>query len=344
MPVIDVKNLTKTYRSGVFNKKEVQALTGITLQVEQGEVFGILGPNGAGKTTLIKILMGLIRATSGDAQILNQKVGLQSVRSRIGYLPEHHRFPEYLTAAQALDYYGRLAGMTGAQIKARSPEVLERVGMKEWADHQIRTFSKGMSQRLGLAQAMIHDPDIYFLDEPTDGVDPVGRKEIREVLKTLSEEKKTVFINSHLLQEVELVCERVSIVTKGQVLKTGTMKEITAQTPQVHLVVHDSVERIRDKIKGIMGADYGRETVDESGDGKEVSITLDADDFSKVDQVVDLLRAEKYSLRALERVKLTLEEAFLEAVGGRQVGGSQGNAAAPLKAKIVSPGNKGTES
>ncbi|MDF1666811.1 MAG: ABC transporter ATP-binding protein, partial [Planctomycetota bacterium] len=255
----------------------------------------------------------------------------------------HHRFPEYLTAAQALDYYGRLAGMGGAQIKARSPEVLERVGMKEWADHQIRTFSKGMSQRLGLAQAMIHDPDIYFLDEPTDGVDPVGRKEIREVLKTLSDEKKTVFINSHLLQEVELVCERVSIVTKGQVLKTGTMKEITARTPQVHLIVHDSVERIRDKIKGIMGTDYGRETIDEKGDGKEVSITLDADDFGKVDQVVDLLRAEKYSLRALERVKLTLEEAFLEAVGGRQVGGAQGNAK-PLKATIVKAGNKGTES
>lgn len=343
MPVIDVKNLTKTYRSGVFNKKEVQALTGISLQVEEGEVFGILGPNGAGKTTLIKILMGLIRATSGEAEILNQQVGLQSLRARIGYLPEHHRFPEYLTAAQALDYYGRLAGMSGPDIRARSPEVLERVGMREWADHQIRTFSKGMSQRLGLAQAMIHNPDLYFLDEPTDGVDPVGRKEIREVLKTLSDEKKTVFINSHLLQEVELVCERVSIVTKGQVLKTGTMKEITAQSPQVHMVVSESVEKIRGQIKEIMGGDYGRESVDPTGDGKEVTITLDADDYNKIDKVVDLLRKENYSLRALERVKLTLEDAFLEAVGGRQVGGSQGNATKPMKAKIVKPGKQGAE-
>jgi ABC-2 type transport system ATP-binding protein len=344
MSVINVVDLKKTYKAGRFSNEQVEALKGISLQIEEGEVFGILGPNGAGKTTLIKILMGLIRPSSGRAEILNQPIGQQALRRRLGYLPEHHRFPGYLTGHQALDYYGRLAGMSGSEIRAREGEVLDRVGMKEWANTQIRNYSKGMSQRLGLAQAMIHDPEIYFLDEPTDGVDPVGRIEIREVLKALADKKKTVFINSHLLQEVELVCERVAIVTQGEILKTGTMKEITERRPQVHLVVSQSCEAIRSKITSIMGADYGREAIDPTGNGKEVKITLNADDNGKVDQVVDLIRNEKYSLRAMERVRLTLEEAFLEAVGEtRQVGGSKVKAKI-LKAKVLKAKSRGKES
>lgn len=317
--VIQIDNLTKTYTSGWFTRNKVEALRGVSLSVEPGQVFGILGPNGAGKTTLIKILMGLVRASSGTASIKGIPLGDQNLRRIVGYLPEHHRFPTYLTGAQAIDYYGRLAGLSAAEVRQRQPEVLERVGMIGWENTKVRNYSKGMSQRLGLAQAMIHDPDIYFLDEPTDGVDPVGRAEIRTILQQLSADGKTVFINSHILQEVELICQRVAIMTKGTILKSGSMAEITSHRPQLQMVINKSAKDFWKDLEELFGSDLGDET---PGDNCW-TFTIPADNQENVDKTVDLLRDKKCSVLAMKPIQISLEDAFIEAVGGRQVGGKK---------------------
>jgi len=335
MPVIRLVDLQKTYRSGLFGRKEVQAVRGVSFQVEAGELFGILGPNGAGKTTIIKILMGLISASSGIAEVFGHPAGSQRTRLKLGYLPEHHRFPPYLTGNEALDYYGRLSGMSGAEIKARRGPVLERVGMSSWGETKLRDYSKGMRQRVGIAQALIHDPEIIFLDEPTDGVDPVGRTEIRGILQGLAREGKTVFINSHLLQEVELLCNRVTILSYGEVLRTGTVKELTSGQDQLTVRIDRALGSQRDKIVELVGEP---EHESPSSDGEGFEFELAGLEPGKVDALVDVLRSEGISIRALIPHRATLEEAFLEVVGGRQVGAQQESKAAtsaPVKATKV---------
>lgn len=336
MSVIVIEDLVKTYQSGILSRRKVEAVRGVTLSVEGGEIFGILGPNGAGKTTIVKMMVGLIAPTSGHAEILGHGVGTLALRRKIGYLPEHHRFPGYLTGRQALLYYGQLSGMSPREILAREPEVLELVGMREWADTRLREYSKGMGQRLGLAQALIHDPEVIFLDEPTDGVDPVGRAEIRAVLKELGSRGKTVFVNSHLLQEVELMCERVAILSRGQVLKSGTMKEITSRKPRTTVRIDKPLGDERAALAKLFGDDLGEETVAADGDGKEREFSVPSEDAGRIDEAVDLLRELGFSIRAMIPHKVSLEDAFLEAVGGRQVGGTRTDEQAPaLKAKVV---------
>jgi ABC-type Na+ transport system ATPase subunit NatA len=201
---IAIHDLEKIYRHGLFGRKKIPALKGVSLEVPPGEVFGLLGPNGAGKTTLIKVLLGIVRKSSGSATLRPAEIA----RRQVGYLPEHHRIPHHLTGDTALEYYGSLSGMSQSEIRRRRPDLLKRVGLATWGKTPVKKYSKGMLQRLGLAQAMIHDPQLLILDEPTDGVDPVGRAEIRDVLSELRRQGKTVFLNSHLLQEVELVCDR----------------------------------------------------------------------------------------------------------------------------------------
>src|SRR5688572_4850134 len=220
-PLIDLRNVEKVYRGNVH------ALRGVTMQVHAGEIFGLLGPNGAGKSTLVKIMMTVVKPTRCEGTMLGRPVGHKPTLARVGYLPEHHRFPRYLTGRQALEFYAALAKMKARPRKQRADELLGTVGMTEWGNKKISSYSKGMMQRVGLAQALINDPDLIVLDEPTDGVDPVGRREIRDVLLGLRKQGKTIFLNSHLLSELEMVCDRVAIMVQGQISMQGSLEELT---------------------------------------------------------------------------------------------------------------------
>ncbi len=309
-PVIQVRDLQKTYRSGLLRRRRVDALQGVSLDISPGHIYGLLGPNGAGKTTLIKILLGIVRKTSGVANVLGFTAGQIAARRHIGYLPENHRIPRHLTGNTALEYYGCLSGLSYAEVRRRAPELLDRVGLRGREKDRVSGYSKGMQQRLGLAQAMLHKPDLIILDEPTDGVDPVGRKEIRDVLRGLADGGTSIFLNSHLLQEIELICESVAILTAGRVRQTGSVKELTraiGESPMLFRVATDrataescfegvQVSKVEDTIAGIL------------------DIHAVVPEQEQVDRVVDRLRRNGISLVSMNRRDFTLEEAFLRIV------------------------------
>jgi ABC-2 type transport system ATP-binding protein len=297
VPVILTSNLVKHYG-------RVEALRGVSLAVERGEIFGLLGQNGAGKTTLIKILLGITQLTDGAARLLDEPAGTACVRSRIGYLPEDHRFPDYHTGASLLDYYGALLEVPRAVRRQRIPEVLELVGIKGRMHYKIRTYSKGMKQRLGIAQAIFHDPEVIFLDEPTDGVDPVGRREIRAIMQQLKEEGKTIFLNSHLLGEVELICDRVVILQKGEVVREGTVAELTHLQNLFIVGLAPGQELPREELQKQGYA------VSPSGEMWEIGLR----DGQSIDPVIDLLRGRRLNLRYLVEKRQTLEELFVQTV------------------------------
>ena len=207
---------------------KVEALRGVALEVPRGCVFGLLGPNGAGKSTMVKILTTIIRPTECAGTMLGMPVGHKPTLGRIGYLPEHVRFPTYLTGAQVLDYVGGLAGVSRAAVRDRSSRLLAQVEMSDWAGRKVSSYSKGMKQRIGIAQALVNDPELVFLDEPTDGVDPGGRIRIRKIIEGLREEGRTVFVNSHLLSEIEQVADRIAILSKGSIVREGRIGELMA--------------------------------------------------------------------------------------------------------------------
>jgi len=297
VPVILTGNLVKQYG-------KIEALKGVSITVDKGEIYGLLGQNGAGKTTLIKILLGITKATHGEARLLEEPVGTTPVRKRVGYLPEDHRFPDYHTGSSLLDFYGSLLGMKRADRKRRIPEMLEMVGILGRKDYKIRTYSKGMKQRLGLAQAMMHDPEVIFLDEPTDGVDPVGRREIREIMQRLRSEGKTLFLNSHLLSEVELICDRVGILQKGQMIREGDVETLTQQHGLFVIGLAPGQKFPRDDV-----VEHGY-SVDEVGEFWEVSLHA----CQSIDPVVDLLRARGLNLRHLVEKRQSLEDLFVQTV------------------------------
>jgi ABC-2 type transport system ATP-binding protein len=307
---IEVSALSKTYRDGFFRTRRIEALKGVSFRAERGTIFGLLGPNGAGKTTLIKILLGIVRKSGGLATMLGRPAGSRASRQEVGFLPESHRIPRHHTARTALEFYAGLSGMKGRDIRRRAPELLELVGLGRWGGTSVKKFSKGMLQRLGLAQAMMHDPQLLILDEPTDGVDPVGRSEMRAILQRLKSEGKTVFINSHLLQEVELVCDRVAILVDGALRREGTIEEITRRRDSdVELTLHAEEAAIRaalanHKIGSLKGAAPGA-----------FRVVLDLPDQRALDGCIDRLRAGGVSIAAMQRARDTLEEAFLEIVG-----------------------------
>ena len=309
--VISVRGLEKTYRSGLFRRKQVEALRGVSLDVPKGRIFGLLGPNGAGKTTLIKILLGIVKPTGGEASVLGLKAGSVASRKRIGYLPENHRIPRHHNGTTALEYFGSLSGMPMSLIKKRRPELLELVGLKGREKEKVSGYSKGMQQRLGLAQAMLHSPEVIVLDEPTDGVDPVGRKDIRMVLKRLASEGTTIFLNSHLLQELELVCESVAILVHGEVRVTGPVEELTQSVASNSLQV--SVATDASTLQAIV-KDFARATVRPSREGGVAVVDFGGIDQPNVDRLVDALRAKDISIVSMRRRELTLEEAFLHVV------------------------------
>ncbi|MEC9093051.1 MAG: ABC transporter ATP-binding protein, partial [Planctomycetota bacterium] len=202
---IEARDLQKTYVDHWFSSKTYSALRGITFSVPRGQIFGLLGPNGAGKTTFVKIMLGIVSKTKGQATVMGSTAGSKLARSHIGYLPENLRMRRHHTANTALEFYGGLSGLSIATVRQRKVDLLKRVGLESWADAGIKKYSKGMLQRLGLAQSLLHDPDLLILDEPTDGLDPQARAEVREIMLQLKREGKTIFVNSHILQEVELV-------------------------------------------------------------------------------------------------------------------------------------------
>jgi ABC-2 type transport system ATP-binding protein len=303
VPVIDVQNLAKHYG-------KIEALKGVSLAVEKGEIFGLLGQNGAGKTTLVKILLGITRPTFGQASLLGEAAGTPAARRRVGYLPEDHRFPEYHTAWSLLDFYGALLEVPRADRRRRAEEMLEVVGLKGRMHSKVRTYSKGMKQRLGIAQAIFHDPEVIFLDEPTDGVDPIGRREIRELLLQLKDEGKTIFLNSHLLGEVELVCDRVAILQQGEMIREGDIATLTQQRGQFVLGLAPGQSPPLDELRR-QGYPVNR-----LGEFWEVGLT----DGQSIDPVVDLLRARGLSIRHLVEKRQTLEDLFMETVVAAEPG------------------------
>lgn len=249
MPIVEIRDLTKIYVQDVIgveygrlkirlkDRKRV-ALEGLNLDVEEGEIFGLLGPNGAGKTTTLKILMGILFPSRGEATIMGRSLGDRSVKAKIGFLPENPYFYDYLRGWEFLDYYGQLYGMDASRRKKRIAELLDLVGLRGAANVPLKGYSKGMLQRVGLAQALLNDPKIVFLDEPQSGLDPFGRKEVRDIILQLKEEGKTVFFSSHILSDAELICDRVAILNKGHLLRCGPLQEmLSAKIKEYEVVV-----------------------------------------------------------------------------------------------------------
>ncbi len=325
--IVDVRELRKSYGGWAVRKRHtIDALRGVSLQAQAGDVFGLLGPNGAGKTTLIKILLGVVRPTSGTASLFGRPVGTAGARLRVGYLPESLRIDRHHTARSALRFYGRLSRMGEAQITRRSDELLELVGLRGRDRESVKRFSKGMYQRLGLAQALMHNPDLLVLDEPTDGLDPVGRNEVRGVIDRLRDSGKTIFLNSHILQEVELVCTRVAILAGGQIRGIGTLNEIAAATHddriEMEVIVDGdpsaaqaTLQRALSETKASIGP-----TPISSRHAAEPTyrISLSLPDQSQVDEIVDRLRAAKVSIVRLDTKRATLEDTFMQLVRNEQ--------------------------
>jgi ABC-2 type transport system ATP-binding protein len=228
MPAIEILGLEKIYHVGFWRKKPKLALKPLQLTIETGEIFGFLGPNGAGKTTTLKMLMGLVYPTAGAARILGMAIGDPRMKAQIGFLPEQPYFYDYLTARELLDYYGRLSGMPSSDRSKRVQETIGRVGLQDSANLQLRKFSKGMLQRVGIAQAILHDPEVVFLDEPMSGLDPIGRREVRDLIEQLKQEGKTVFFSTHILSDAEALCDRVAIINLGELRRVGSVSELTA--------------------------------------------------------------------------------------------------------------------
>ncbi len=296
-----IEQLSKTYRKG--RGDAVEALKSFSLELQAGEIFGLLGPNGAGKTTLVKTLLGIVRPTSGRAFILDHPVGSVKARQHIGYLPENHRFPGHLSGEQLMRIFGELSGVSGKKLDARIDELLELVELREWRATAIRKYSKGMQQRLGLAQALISKPQLLFLDEPTDGIDPVGRKRIRDVLIHARDQGTTIFLNSHLLSEVELLTDRVAILNKGTVVAAGTTEELTA-TPNVYTLEFDPAQA--DAINGLEGVKHM--------DSSSGTLELLAESVGVLNQRIDTLRQHQVLLKAVRPKRNTLEQLFFDVI------------------------------
>jgi ABC-2 type transport system ATP-binding protein len=295
---IDTHELCKVFGDTV-------AVRDLTLQVEQGEVFGFLGPNGAGKTTSIKMLLGLITPTSGSASLLGAPLRDRATRARIGFLPEHFRFHDWLSAVEFLSLHGQLYRMPADRLRRRVPELLDLVGLTPFGHKQLRTFSKGMLQRIGLAQALLNDPALVFLDEPTSGLDPVGRRLVRDIIGDLRGRGTTVFLNSHLLSEVEITCDRVAFIKHGQVIHVSQLKTLVSGATRVTLHAGGLTPETL--------AGLGQWGQDVRADGDHVSLTVA--DESALPAITRYLVAQNAEVYALAPQRLSLEDLFIQVVG-----------------------------
>jgi ABC-2 type transport system ATP-binding protein len=322
-PAIETRDLCKTYVEGLLRRKRQQALKGVSLRVERGEIFGLLGGNGAGKTTFIKTLLGIIRKTAGEARMLGFAAGDRRGRKLVGYLPENLRVPRHLTGNTALEYYGNLSNVPTSVVRQRRGALLEKVGLAERAKDPVRTYSKGMLQRLGLAQAMLHDPELFILDEPTDGLDPLARSQVRGYLTELKRHGKTIFLNSHILQEVELICDRVAILDKGILRRVANVAEITSgrsttggngqphgvpEELELHLDLTGAEPNIRQTLGGLPIATW------QAFSATDFRVVTRVPHQLEVDLLIDRLRAAEISIVGLTRRRVSLEDAYLEIV------------------------------
>jgi ABC-2 type transport system ATP-binding protein len=304
MAAIRTRNLGKTYRGGLRDKGDTDALRGLDLEVREGEVFGFLGPNGAGKTTTINLLLNFAQPTAGEAFVFDRPVAETQVRRRLGYMPESVNLHDYYRGRKLLDFYAGLSGVAEASTRERVDHLLEVVNLSEAADKRVAKYSKGMAQRMGLAQALLGDPDLLILDEPTASLDPVGRKEFRDILVDLKRRGKTVFISSHILSEVESVCDRVAIVQKGELKRIGTLRELSTGTA--------SVFRVRAlpaaAIEGLAAL------------GAEVTLAREGAAIRSTDEamreaIAALLATHAVEVLAMEGEAQSLEQIFMSAIG-----------------------------
>jgi len=302
MPIVEIQNLTKDYEVGFWRKRKVRALDGLSLAVEQGQIFGFLGANGAGKTTTLKLLMRLIFPTGGTARILGRDISDVSMHARIGYLPENPYFYDYLTAREFLNYCGQLFGQD-KNVRVRTEELLTRVNLdkRSWG-RQLRKFSKGMLQRVGLAQALVNDPEIVFLDEPMSGLDPVGRREVRDLIGSLRTEGKTVFMCSHILSDIEVLCDNVAILKRGSLAHAGSLQALRAsETSAVEIIASGAdAEALKQNLP--VTSDV---TVTPGG------LRIEVADEKEVDAVIAALRKVNGKLVSVQTVRQSLEELFL---------------------------------
>ena len=299
-PAIEILGLEKTYMVGFWRKRPKLALKPLHLTVEEGEVLGFLGPNGAGKTTTLKMLMGLVFPSAGEAKILGMDVNDPEVKAKIGFLPEQPYFYDYLTARELLAYYGRLSGVPPKEIVKRAETMLARVGLQDSADVQLRKFSKGMLQRVGIAQAILHDPQVVFLDEPMSGLDPMGRREVRDLMADLKKEGKTVFFSTHILSDAEALCDRVAVIHQGELRGVGAVAELTSSVQgKVELVWQG--KSIPASMKTLNAE------CQITGDTVRAVIPEENQDLA-----IDALRRDKLRLISVVPVRATLEEYFVE--------------------------------
>ena len=300
MAAIEILALEKTYTVGFWRKKPKCALRPLNVTVEEGEIFGFLGPNGAGKTTTLKLLMGLIFPTAGSARILGMEVDDPRMKAQIGFLPEQPYFYDYLTARELLEYYGQLSGVDSKQRSRKVDEVLQRVALPNVGGVQLRKFSKGMLQRVGIAQAILHDPKIVFFDEPMSGLDPMGRREVRDLMEQLKHEGKTVFFSTHILSDAEALCDRVAIIHQGELRGVGAVAELTSS-------VHGQVELVWQGTAVLaslraLGADC-------HVTGDTVRAVLSE---ANQDAAIEALRRERLRLVSVTPVRTSLEDYFLQ--------------------------------
>jgi ABC-2 type transport system ATP-binding protein len=300
MAAIEILGLEKTYKVGFWRKRPKRALLPLHLSVEEGEIFGFLGPNGAGKTTTLKLLMGLVFPTSGTARILGREWTDPEVKAQIGFLPEQPYFYDYLTAHELLDYYGQLSGVPARDRKGRIEEVLARVGLTDIKGLQLRKFSKGMLQRVGIAQAILHNPQVVFLDEPMSGLDPLGRREVRDLMEQLKKEGKTVFFSTHILSDAEALCDRVAIIHQGELRGVGAVEDLASSVQGKVEVIWQGTQ-VPASMKAL-GADCHL-----SGD--TVRALLPA---GQQEAVIDALRREHLRLIAITPLRTSLEDYFVE--------------------------------
>jgi ABC-2 type transport system ATP-binding protein len=329
---IDLRTVTKIY------KGKIHALQGIEMRVRRGEIFGLLGPNGAGKSTLVKIMMTVVRPTRAEGTLLGAPVGHKPTLARVGYLPENHRFPRYLTGRQCVEFFGALAKVDRPTRKRRTAELIETVGMADAADRKISTYSKGMAQRIGLAQALVNDPELVLLDEPTDGVDPGGRRDIRDVMNRMRDQGRTVFINSHLLSELEVVSDRVAILVGGRVARQGTIDELTVAKQRYEIEVAPDgatpavaaphaptpasaavAAALNDVFpSGAAGAPVARGKLPAGDEWVELRgpvLSVGTTDPARIQPLLDRLRAAGLTVRRVQSVRPSLEELFIETTG-----------------------------
>jgi ABC-2 type transport system ATP-binding protein len=307
MAAIEILGLEKTYQVGFWRKRPKCALRPLHLTVEEGEIFGFLGPNGAGKTTTLKLLMGLMFPTSGSARILGMEINDPRMKAQIGFLPEQPYFYDYLTANELLTYYAQLSGVDPSERRHKVSDVLGKVGLQDAGRTQLRKFSKGMLQRVGIAQAILHDPKVLFFDEPMSGLDPMGRREVRDLMEQLKRQGKTIFFSTHILSDAESLCDRVAIIHLGELRGVGTVADLTSNVEGKVEIIWTGAS-VPPQVKGLMSEHHV------TGDTVRATVRE-----ANLDAAIDALRREGLRIISVNPVRTSLEEYFVRKLKSSEV-------------------------